>query len=183
MAVRGGWRQQTAARSPAVTFVALDFETANQRPDSACAMALVRVENGVIVERACHLIRPPSRRFQFERIHGISLDSVASAAAFPEVWALAAAVLRDTQSLAAHNASFERKVLRGCFRRYGLTAPAFRFACTVQLARDRLGIRPACLSNVCRQLGITLRHHDPLSDAEACARIVLASGATEQDWR
>lgn len=34
---------------------------------------------------------------------------------------------------------------------------------------------PTTLPDVCRRLGITLRHHDALSDAEACAKVVIAS--------
>ena len=39
---------------PPPTFVAIDFETADYGRDSACALALVRVEAGVIVQRAFH---------------------------------------------------------------------------------------------------------------------------------
>jgi hypothetical protein len=46
-------------------FVALDFETADQGRDSACSIALVRVERQVIVHREHHLIRPPRRNFAF----------------------------------------------------------------------------------------------------------------------
>ena len=34
---------------------------------------------------------------------------------------------------------------------------------------------PAKLPDVCAYLGLPLRHHDPLSDAEASARIVIAA--------
>jgi DNA polymerase-3 subunit epsilon len=33
------------------------------------------------------------------------------------------------------------------------------------------------LPDVCRRLGIGLIHHDPGSDAEACARIVIAAAS------
>jgi DNA polymerase-3 subunit epsilon len=46
----------------------------------------------------------------------------------------------------------------------------------VRLARRVWGIYPTRLSDVCRRLGIPLRHHDAASDAEACARIVIAAG-------
>jgi DNA polymerase-3 subunit epsilon len=46
----------------------------------------------------------------------------------------------------------------------------------MKLARDRWGIYPTKLSDVCRHLGLRLRHHDPLADAEACAWIVLKAG-------
>ena len=53
------------ASSPPPTFVAIDFETADYGRDSACALALVRVEAGVIVQRAFHYIRPPRARMVF----------------------------------------------------------------------------------------------------------------------
>ena len=40
------------------TFVAIDFETADYGRDTACALALVRVEAGVILQRAFHYICP-----------------------------------------------------------------------------------------------------------------------------
>ena len=46
------------------TFVAIDFETADYGRDSACALALVRVEAGVIVQRAFHYVRPPHIQMQ-----------------------------------------------------------------------------------------------------------------------
>ena len=51
----------SAERAPSrpPTFVAIDFETADYGRDSACALALVRVEAEVIVQRAFHYIRPP----------------------------------------------------------------------------------------------------------------------------
>ena len=60
----------TLSRSPAgtpalaSTFVAIDFETADYGRDSACALALVRVEAGVIVQRAFHYVRPPHIQMQ-----------------------------------------------------------------------------------------------------------------------
>jgi DNA polymerase III epsilon subunit-like protein len=56
------------------TFVAIDFETADYKPDSACAVGLVRVENHQIVERAYTLIRPPRKKFVFTYYHGISWE-------------------------------------------------------------------------------------------------------------
>ncbi len=49
---------------PPPTFVAIDFETADYGRHSACALALVRVAAGVIVQRAIHYIRPPQIQMQ-----------------------------------------------------------------------------------------------------------------------
>ena len=53
-------------------FVAIDFETADYGPDSACAVAVVRVEGSRIVQRSYFLIRPPRQAFIFSYLHGIS---------------------------------------------------------------------------------------------------------------
>jgi DNA polymerase-3 subunit epsilon len=45
----------------------------------------------------------------------------------------------------------------------------------MQLARQTWRIYPTRLPDVCARLGLALRHHDPASDAEACARIVIAA--------
>ncbi len=49
----------TATLAAPPTCVAIDFETADFGRDGACALALVRGEAGVIVQRAFHYIRPP----------------------------------------------------------------------------------------------------------------------------
>ena len=58
-----------------------------------------------------------------------------------------------------------------------ISPPKRPFVCTVELARAKWGIYPTTLPDVCRRLGISLRHHEPGPDAEACARIVLAAEA------
>jgi DNA polymerase-3 subunit epsilon len=161
---------------PQGCFVALDFETADQGRDSACSIALVRVEGSAIVRREHHLIRPPRRTFQFTSIHGISWSQVADAPSFAELWPQLAACLDGAQFIAAHNASFDAGVLRACCEQAGLRPPAQPFVCTVQMARQAWNLRPTKLPDVCRHLGLPLRHHDALSDAEACANIVLAAG-------
>jgi DNA polymerase-3 subunit epsilon len=45
----------------------------------------------------------------------------------------------------------------------------------MQMARAVWNVRPTTLPDVCRFLGIALNHHDALSDAEACARIMIAA--------
>ena len=88
-------------------------------------------------------------------------------------WPAIARLLRGADFLAAHNASFDRNVLRGACRRYGIAPPRKPFLCTVMLARRLWDIRPTKLPDVCRWLCIDLpRHHDPLHDARACAEIV-----------
>ena len=160
------------------TFVAIDFETADYYPDSACAVALVRVESGYISHREVVLVRPPRPRILFSHIHGITWDRVVAAPRFADAWPMLSPLLDGAEFLAAHNASFDRRVLAACCDAAGMTPPDLPFVCTVQLARRRWGEKGNSLPAVCRRLGIGLIHHNPLSDAEACARIVLAATAT-----
>jgi DNA polymerase-3 subunit epsilon len=75
--------------------------------------------------------------------------------------------------LAAHNSSFDSSVLKSCCREAGVDCPQYPFRCTVKEARRAWGIYPTKLPDVCRYLGISLNHHDPLSDAMACAKIMI----------
>jgi DNA polymerase-3 subunit epsilon len=68
------------------TFAAIDFETANYSPDSACAIGLVVVKGDRIVRREHYLIRPPDRQFVFTFIHGIAWEDVRDAPTFHELW-------------------------------------------------------------------------------------------------
>ena len=171
---------QPAVAPPACDgpFTAIDFETADYGADSACALALVHVEGVEIVGRDLFMIRPPRSRFAFTHIHGITWAHVRAEPSFAEQWAEIAAKLTRAMFLAAHNASFDRGVLAACCGAAGVPPPTLGFHCTVQLARRvwrPRGLERANLPAVCEYLGIALNHHDPASDAEACARIVIAA--------
>jgi len=159
-------------------FVAIDFETASRRADSACQLAVVTVRNGRMVDQASWLIRPEPFYFsQFNiGIHGITPEAVQRAPRFGELWPEIDDRLRDN-CLVAHNAAFDIGVLLACLRAHGLDIPEFNFACTRAVARRtwphrrRYGLKP--LAN---WLGIRFRHHDALEDSIACAKILLAAG-------
>ncbi|MBD2259406.1 3'-5' exonuclease [Pseudanabaena sp. FACHB-2040] len=160
-------------------FVAIDFETADRCRDSACSIGLVRVEEGKVVDKVHYLIRPPRQHIEFTYIHGIAWRDVAGEPSFAELWPTLEPMFEGVDFLAAHNASFDRGVLSACCNAHNLTPPSSAFICTVKLARDTWNIRPTKLPNVCEYLGIPLKHHDALSDAEACARIVISANQSK----
>ena len=108
-------------------FVAIDFETADYGRDSACALAVVRVEKGAIVERDFWYIRPPRENFMFSHIHGITWEQVADAMTFAQLWPLLEKKLRGVKFLLAHNASFDRSVLAACCKQARLSMPEYFF--------------------------------------------------------
>ena len=171
----------TSSATPGASFAAIDFETANNDADSACAIGVAIVTDGELVSVEQHLIRPPSEEFVFTYIHGLTWEDVRDQPEFPEVWEKIAPKVTAADALVAHNAPFDRRVLQACCRRYGVQDPAIPFVCTVQMARSVWGIYPTKLPDVCRHLGISLNHHDAGSDSEACGRIVVAGLAA--GWR
>ena len=159
-------------------FTAIDFETADYYRDSACSVALVRVEDGDVVDEVHRLIRPPRSGFVFTMIHGIDWPMVRDEPGFSSVWEDVRALTDGVEFLAAHNATFDHGVLRACCEANGMAAPDLPWRCSVEVARTCWGIYPTKLNLVCAQLGIPLQHHDALSDARACARIMVEGGKT-----
>src|SRR5271165_2180388 len=112
--------EKAAKTSPIPDFVAIDFETATYRADSACSVGLVKVAGGRVVETAVHLIRPPTQEFRFTYIHGLTWRDVAAADDFGTLWPRISAFLDGATFLAAHNSSFDKGVLEACCAAYGL---------------------------------------------------------------
>jgi DNA polymerase-3 subunit epsilon len=168
-------------------FVAIDFETANQEPSSACSVGIVTVRGGNIADRWYRLIRP--RPFDFDpfnvSIHGITDDMVANEPEFGELWPEMQARLQG-ETVFAHYAAFDMRVLRAALDAFGTPYPALTFGCSRNAAKvahpDLLSFS---LPVVAEHLGITFEHHNALADAEACARVVLDAalqvGATTVD--
>ncbi|TPW17675.1 MAG: Exonuclease RNase T and DNA polymerase III [bacterium] len=156
-------------------FAAIDFETADSGRDSACALAIVRVHGRRIVATSTRLIRPPRREIYFSYIHGITWADVADQPTFREHWPAIREELEDLDFLVAHNAPFDRSVLYGCCEMAGYDQPPHPFHCTVRVARRTWKLPSNSLPVVSAHLGIPLKHHDPTSDATACARILLAA--------
>ena len=122
------------------SFVALDFETANNSRDSACALAVVRVDDGRVVEERYRLIRPPTPSFLFTGIHGITWRHVKDEPTFDGAWPHLAELIEGVDFLVAHNAPFDRGVLRACCARYGLAEPQLPWLDTVRAAKKRWGL-------------------------------------------
>lgn len=152
---------------------AIDFETANPEPDSACAVSVVLFNKNEILETITRLIRPPYKNFTFSHLHGIKYEDVANEPEFPHIWGELSKKLKNIDYFCAHNAVFDRNVLRKCCLRYRISPPDNGFLCTVKIATRHFNIKPARLDFVCRKLNIPLQHHNPESDARACATILL----------
>lgn len=160
------------------SFVAIDFETANEKRNSICQVAIAIVENNEVVFAKDWLVRPQELRFSpFNTfVHGLNVDAVKHAPEFPEVWKELLPLLQG-KTLIAHNASFDMYVLRDVLQLYSLAVPGFSFWCTMFAAKQHLKMTKYSLPNVCLYYGIVLNnHHHAKSDAIACAEIAIRLG-------
>ncbi len=156
--------------------VAIDFETANNRADSACQLAAVVVRDSQIVSEHSWLIRPPRMYFSPRNIaiHGIRPEDVSQAPTMEQVWSELSEIF-DGQILVAHNARFDIGVLVASLSAFDVACPPLQFTCTRMLARaawpgrSGYGLKP-----LGDWLGVQFQHHDALEDARCCAHIALS---------
>jgi DNA polymerase-3 subunit epsilon len=157
-------------------FIAIDFETANQHRSSICAMGLVRVANGRIVDQYHTYIRPVPNFFAAWAvdIHGIKEDETYDAPNFATAWASVKTGI-GALPLIAHNSAFDASCLYAALQYYGQPIPKNPFFCTYRKAQHVFPyLYNHKLPTVAAHLGFHLdHHHDALSDALACAHIAL----------
>ena len=165
----------------AIDFTAIDFETANGSPASACSVGLVKVRDSRIVDRASWLIRPPLGHDEFShwnvRIHGIREVDVAHAPRWVDQHdRLLDFVGGDV--LVAHNVGFDKGVLKAASLASGLAVPESRWTCSLRIARRTYHLDSYRLPVAAMAAGFEdFAHHDAAADAEACATIVTHAAA------
>jgi DNA polymerase-3 subunit epsilon len=158
-------------------FTAIDFETANGSPASACSVGLVKVRDGQVVDRIGWFIQPPLGHDQFvewnTRIHGITAEMVVDAPS----WVGQFRDLQDyieTDTLVAHNAGFDLGVMKSACLATGLSMPTYSYMCSLQVARTTYHLDSYRLPVVAMAAGFEdFPHHDAVADAEACAAIMI----------
>ena len=158
------------------TVAVIDFETTGLSPamgDRATEVAVVMVENGIIVDRYQSLMNSGAYVPPFiERLTGISNAMLSKAPPAADVMHALAAFVGDVP-LVAHNASFDSKFLDAEWSRINLRRRQ-AFACSLLLARR---IYPTARDH---KLGTLVRHlrlpsaaraHRALADAEMTAHL------------
>ena len=163
--------------SPFKTIIGLDFETANASRTSACAVAAVKYDlSGNRLKEYYSLINPHEDFDGFNiLIHGITpemvVDSPGMAEAMTNVFSIA-----DPDSLfVCHNAAFDFSVLRASLLKDPIIIPDLVFTCTYRIASrlitDSVTYTLPVVADLCGVAG--LDHHNALSDADTCAKILL----------
>lgn len=154
------------------SFVAIDFETLYPAHESACAVGMVKVVDGLVAARFYTLIKPPEEvctgRINTD-IHGISEDMLVDAPTFPEVFPTIDFLMKGSVPI-AHRASVEKCCIERTCLYYRIEIPSWidRFVDTYQLTGKGL-------VESCSDCGIPVEnHHDPLQDAWMCAQVFMS---------
>jgi DNA polymerase III subunit epsilon len=159
-------------------FLVVDTET-NGLGGDACEVTevgAVLVGGGELHDRWSSLVRcnrPLGRGIQ--RFTGITQEMMADAPGLEAVLPPLEDLLRG-RVLVAHNAPFDRRVLRRAFELIGRDWPNPPVLCTAALARKLLPLqRRRGLGVLADALGIEVQTaHRALADAETCARVLCA---------
>ena len=167
-----------------ISFTAIDFETANGNRGSVCAVGLVKVRDGKIVDKASWLIKPPPGLDHFDpinvEVHGINERDVVHAADWEmSIEGILQFVCED--QLVAYDAPYDASVMRKATEHLRLDLPAKEFYCAQALARTQLELPKHHLNDVLEALKLPpVHHHEPGTNALACANVVLTIAAMRQ---
>ncbi|HVJ49245.1 exonuclease domain-containing protein [Desulfitobacterium sp.] len=158
-----------------MNFVAIDFETANEKLSSSCAIGIAVVKDSKIIETKHLFIQPPDLNFNLINyaIHGITKEDVKDKLKFGDLWESIKSYFEGAPVI-AHNASFDMSVLRQTLDQYQIPYPEVNYACTLVISKkvwpNQLSYKLDGLSSM---LEIKLNHHNAESDAIACALIAI----------
>jgi DNA polymerase-3 subunit epsilon len=171
---------ETLTEQPLATaeFLVLDTETNGLSGDQCelTEVGAVLVGGGELHDRFSSLVRTHMvLRRGIQRFTGITQAMVDGAPELDEVLPELEQLMRN-RVMVAHNAPFDRRVLRQAFERIGLEWPAPPTLCTAALSRALMPLQSRRgLGAVADALGIEVEtQHRALADAETCARVLCA---------
>src|SRR5690606_15660360 len=103
------------------SFIAVDFEAANQHRSSVGSIGLVFVENSGIVDKYYELIKPVSNFYSYwnTKVHGLVYDDTVNALEFSEIWKNIIPKINGLP-LVAHNSPFDEGCLKAVLTAYRL---------------------------------------------------------------
>lgn len=161
------------------SWVAIDFETANEHRGSPCSVGMAAVEQGRVVRSWSTLIQPPADLGHFNpynvRVHGITANDVAAAPRWKPVLADILS-FADGRPLVAHNAGFDLSVIRAACDAEGIAWPELRYSCSQVVARRTWKLLAYGLPHCMDAAGLDFtNHHNAEADSRASAEVMLAA--------
>lgn len=166
-------------------FIAIDFETANEKRISACALGIVFVKNDSIVNEEYYYIKPPKGQDFKQRnidIHGIIPEDVKNSESFDYYWKSGLNEYFNNNLIVFHNASMDLSILRQLFELYKISDFDIDYLDTMNLA-SYLGM-PKRLTELANVLDIDVKeHHNPVEDAKVCAYVFADLSDRDFDYK
>lgn len=159
-------------------FVAIDFETANNSPLSACSIGLARMnQEGDVIDTKYWLIKPPSGNDKFYHrnieIHGIYPSDVRDEKHFDYLWPEINLFIRDSV-LIAHNAIFDMRILTSLLDYYNIQRPSWNYCCTLKISRKIWPqMKSHALTYLSDNFSFNYNAHYALDDAVNCGKIFV----------
>lgn len=155
-----------------MNYFVIDFETANSRRESVCALGIIEIKDNKVINEWDYLINPEEDFDSFNTyLHGISYETVKDKPNFSMIWNEIKELLQDNIVI-AHNASFDISVLRHVLNKYNIEFPTFKYSCTRILSKKTwTSLTNYKLNTIAEHLNISFNHHNQLEDANACAKI------------
>ncbi|APZ49499.1 hypothetical protein BW721_07330 [Jeotgalibaca sp. PTS2502] len=153
-------------------FIALDFETANNRGDSICSIGMSRFSNGKEVDRYYQLINPLQPFYSSNiAVHGIYPEDVHHAPRFDQIYDEIRGFIGDNP-LVAHYAPFDVNCLQKTIERYHLPKLENDYFCSCAMAKRLLDLSSNSLVSVLAYYDLTIDHHHHAGDdAKACGLV------------
>ena len=163
-----------------ISFVSIDFETANSSRGSPCAVGMTKVIDGSITSDFYALTKPPKEFDYFDgwniSIHGITPTMVKDSKRFGDLWPEVRSFIGELP-VVAHNAGFDLGVIREALTASKLEWPNLKYVCTMVLARRIYQMPSYRLPFVAEAAEVEWddnRHHDARYDSEVAARILIS---------
>lgn len=150
-------------------FVSIDFETMTAKRTSACAIGMVKMRGGKIVDTFYSLIKPiPDDCTRTNTyIHHITMEMIKNEKTFGELFPLIKEFIGN-DIIVCHNKSMEYSVLKQCMEYYHLSG------IDIENLIDTYYLFKGKLVDLCDRYNIDMgNHHNAIDDAKSCAELLL----------
>ncbi|WP_074415058.1 exonuclease domain-containing protein [Streptococcus suis] len=154
------------------SYVALDFETANNFRRSVCSIGLAKFIDGELTDTYYALINPQEEfGWKQKQIHGITQEDIVNSPTFPEIYDAILTFIGELP-IVVHNLNFDLVCFRKVCEKYDLKFPQNSWYCTYRMSKIA---SPREINHglewLSYKFGIELEHHNALSDAIACGKL------------
>lgn len=161
-------------------FIAIDFETANPKRVSACAIGYAKVRDCEVIETDGYLIKPVGGHAPFQsKIHGIKEEHTFDKPKFGELFPKIRHIFN--YPIVAHSL-FDKQVLNALSEHFDLDL-SFNYIDSCSVAKEQLpNLKNYRLKTLVKHFNLPeFKHHDAEEDAIACAKIFLKLQEPEEE--